>query len=566
MSRPSFPFPALVGLDTLKLALQLAAVDQRLSVLVRGDKGAGKSTAARSLIGLLAPGAPFVTLPIGATDDRLLGGLDVERALKGEPALKPGLLSQAHGGVLYIDEVNLLADHLADALLDASASGIHVLEREGFSAVQDAQFVMVGSMNPEEGTLRPQLLDRFAFAVDVTAPLEPRIRSEAVARRLEYERDPDACAETWRSELTHLAARVAAARASLEDVECSRAILELVAERVAASAIRSLRSDLAVVHGSRALAALEQCPTVLPEHVETVLPLALAHREGQRPPAQRPSPPPRSDPPDDPKKEGQADAVDERVFLPSEVAAPRLVLSRTPRTAGRSADSEVRRIGPQIATRRTSDPEEVDVRATLAHAALHARNERPTGDDLHERQRAGHSGTRFVFVVDSSGSHAAHERMRAVKGAVGALFEQVYGRGDEVALISCRGGQAEVLLEPTHVPTEVLRALEYLPTGGRTPLAHALHLAAGFVTDNALVVVLTDGRANVPLHTDDPWLDALTVAHAVACPCLIVDSENADGATGRPKALADAMGASCIRLDEFSTTPLLHLKSSKHGR
>src|ERR1700754_1583122 len=147
------------------MALQLAAIDRRLSVLLRGDRGAGKSTAARGLIDLLAPGAPFINLPIGATEDRLLGGLDVEKALKGEPALKRGLLAEANGGGLYVDEVNLFPDHLADALLDAVASGVHVVEREGFSATEPADFVMVGSMNPEEGALRPQLLDRFALAV-----------------------------------------------------------------------------------------------------------------------------------------------------------------------------------------------------------------------------------------------------------------------------------------------------------------------------------------------------------------------------------------------------------------
>ena len=134
MRPPGFPFPALVGLDQLKLALQLAAIDRRLSVLIRGDKGAGKSTAARGLVDLLPHGAPFVNLPIGATEDRLLGGLDVEKALKGDPALKPGLLAAANGGVLYVDEVNLFPDHLADALLDAASSGVHVVEREGFSA------------------------------------------------------------------------------------------------------------------------------------------------------------------------------------------------------------------------------------------------------------------------------------------------------------------------------------------------------------------------------------------------------------------------------------------------
>src|SRR5258705_6403567 len=207
MRPPGFPFPALVGLDALKIALQLAAIDRRLSVLIRGDKGAGKSTAARGLVELLEDGAPFINLPIGATEDRLLGGLDVEKALKGDPALKRGLLAGANGGVLYVDEVNLLPDHLADALLDAVASGVHVLEREGFSASEDTDFVMVGSMNPEEGALRPQLLDRFALAADVSAPADPRVRREVIERRLAFDADPASFAEAWREEQEGMARR-----------------------------------------------------------------------------------------------------------------------------------------------------------------------------------------------------------------------------------------------------------------------------------------------------------------------------------------------------------------------
>ena len=250
MTRSGFPFPALVGLEPLKTALMLAAVDFRLSVLIRGDRGAAKSTAARGVADLLETGAPFVNLPIGATEDRLLGGLDVERALKGEPALKPGLLAEADGGVLYIDEVNLLPDHLADALLDAAASGVHIVEREGFSASQSANFVLVGSMNPEEGALRPQLLDRFALAADVAAPMDPRTRRQIIERRIRFDADPAGFVAEWWDESAELAGRLHDARARLREVVPSAAIVELVAERVAAAGVRSLRADLAVVRGT----------------------------------------------------------------------------------------------------------------------------------------------------------------------------------------------------------------------------------------------------------------------------------------------------------------------------
>src|ERR1700689_625353 len=190
MKYPVYPFAAIVGQHEMKLALLLAAVDWRISVLLRGDKGAGKTTAARGLAALLPEPAPFINLPIGATEDRLLGGLHLERALKGDPVLRPGLLSEAHRGVLYVDEINLLPAHLGDALLDTAANGVNVIEREGLSATHAAEFVLLGSMTPEEGSLRPQLLDRFALAVDIAAPLDPDERQTVVERRIAFERDP----------------------------------------------------------------------------------------------------------------------------------------------------------------------------------------------------------------------------------------------------------------------------------------------------------------------------------------------------------------------------------------
>ena len=192
-----YPFAAIVGQSEMKLALLLAAVDWRLGVLLRGEKGAGKTTAARGLAALLPEPAPFINLPIGATEDRLLGGLHLERALKGEPVLKPGLLSEAHGGVLYVDEINLLPAHLGDALLDTAASGVNVVEREGLSASHAAEFVLLGSMNPEEGRLRPQLLDRFALSVDITASLDPGERQTVVERRIAFDRDASRFANEW---------------------------------------------------------------------------------------------------------------------------------------------------------------------------------------------------------------------------------------------------------------------------------------------------------------------------------------------------------------------------------
>ena len=561
MTPPQFPFAALVGLETLKLALQLAAIDHRLSLVVRGDKGAGKSTAARGLVALLEGTVPFITLPIGATEDRLLGGLDVEKALRGEPSLKRGLLAEAHGGVLYIDEVNLLPDHLADALLDAVASGVHTVEREGFSASQAADFVLLGSMNPEEGALRPQLLDRFALVVDVEAPSDVALRCEVLERRLAFDRDPEAFDRSWRANQESVASALAAAKARIASVSVPREMLHYAATRVAEHDVKSLRADLAVVRASRAHAAFDGAEAVTVVDIEAVLPLALAHRMPGKPRSRTPPPSPQRF--DNQSRQNDQQPSDgnppERVFEAVSVAAPQLTIEHAGDRAGRAGGDSSPSVGPIVASRRSDTPRELDLRPSLLHAVTHTGQARLRAEDLHERVRAPRASTRFILIVDSSGSHAIQDRMRLVKGAVSGLLEASHGRHDEVVVIACRGGEAQVLVQPTSSREDADRALDYLPTGGRTPLAHGLDLAAGYVTDHAVAVVITDGHANVPLSSGDAWADALAAASALNCLALVIDTEDDQRATGNPKKLAAAMRATCIRLAELDQAQAVRL-------
>jgi magnesium chelatase subunit D len=252
----TYPFAAIVGQARLRLALLLAAVDWRLSVLLRGDKGSGKSTAARGLAGILPDGAPFVNLPIGTSEDRLLGGLNLQQALQGEATLKPGLIHEAHGGVLYIDEVNLLADSLADALLDVSSSGRHLVERDGLSGSAETHFILLGSMNAEEGALRPQLLDRFALALEVEAPVEPEERRSIVQARMRFDADPEGFTAQFEEDQQRLRSQVARARTAVARLSFSEPVLTEISRTVAEAGVRSLRADLAVVRASAAHAAL----------------------------------------------------------------------------------------------------------------------------------------------------------------------------------------------------------------------------------------------------------------------------------------------------------------------
>jgi Mg-chelatase subunit ChlD len=235
------------------------------------------------------------------------------------------------------------------------------------------------------------------------------------------------------------------------------------------------------------------------------------------------------------------------------------VLTDAAKPPGTSSRSSGVGRGVAITARLAPEPAELDARATLVHAVGRPGGSHVQLDDLHERVRAPKGGTRFLFIVDSSGSHAAQERMRFVKGAVSGLLESSPGRRDEVVVISCRGASASVLLEPTSAIVDVQRALEYLPTGGRTPLAHALELASRYVTDATAAVLITDGHANVPTTTDDAWADALDAARALGCPSIVIDSEDERQATGRPRLLAEAMRGTHVRLADLDQAALLRV-------
>ncbi|WP_326811954.1 putative cobaltochelatase [Streptomyces scopuliridis] len=317
MSTP-FPFTAVVGMDDLRLALLLNAVSPAVGgVLVRGEKGTAKSTAVRALSALLpevpvvagcrfscdpaapdprcpdgphetAPGtsrpARMVELPVGASEDRLVGALDIERALsEGVKAFEPGLLADAHRGVLYVDEVNLLHDHLVDLLLDAAAMGASYVEREGVSVRHAARFLLVGTMNPEEGELRPQLLDRFGLTVEVAASREPEQRVEVVRRRLAYDDEPAGFAARWAEEETALRDRIVAARALLPEVRLGDAALLRIAATCAAFEVDGMRADIVMARTATALAAWAGRTDVLAEDVRQAALLALPHRRRRNP-------------------------------------------------------------------------------------------------------------------------------------------------------------------------------------------------------------------------------------------------------------------------------------------
>ncbi|MFI0540865.1 putative cobaltochelatase [Streptomyces sp. WSLK1-3] len=649
MSTP-FPFTAVVGQDDLRLALLLNAVSPAVGgVLVRGEKGTAKSTAVRALSALLpevavVPGCRFscdpaapdpscpdgphepgqgtsrasrmVELPVGASEDRLVGALDIERALaEGVKAFEPGLLADAHRGILYVDEVNLLHDHLVDLLLDAAAMGASYVEREGVSVRHASKFLLVGTMNPEEGELRPQLLDRFGLTVEVAASREPDQRVEVVRRRLAYDDDPAGFAARWEHEEAAVRQRIVAARELLPSVRLGDGALRQIAATCAAFEVDGMRADIVMARTATALAAWAGRTDVLAEDVRQAALLALPHRRRRNPfdaPGldedkldetleefggegdEEPDPdgpgggggqPPSGPPDDGPRADGDSGARPEAGDGGEPQASGAGAGEQSAARASepfRTKVLSVPGLGDGVAGRRSRARTEhgrttgarrprgaltkLHLAATVQAAAPHQRARGRSGrglvvrrDDLRQATREGREGNLVLFVVDASGSMAARQRMSAVKGAVLSLLLDAYQRRDKVGLVTFRGSAAEVALPPTSSVDAAAARLETLPTGGRTPLAAGLlraHevLRVERLRDPArrpLVVLVTDGRAT---GGPEPVALAGRAARLFAAErvaSVVVDCESGPVRLGLAGQLAGELGGTAVTLDEL---------------
>ena len=649
-----YPFAALVGQDSLKQALLLCAVNPGLGgVLLRGDKGTAKTTAVRGLAELLPPilaipgcpfncepdhpadlcpachppaaaarelPAPFVNLPLGATEDRVLGSLDLEGLLADrQKKMQPGLLAAAHRGVLYIDEVNLLPDHLVDVLLDAAATGVNTVQREGLAATHPARFTLIGTMNPEEGSLRPQFLDRFGLMVDIAAPRDVAGRTEVVRRRVAFERDPVAFRAQWQTAQAALQQQISAARQLLPAVHMPDGLLTLISQLCTELGVASLRADIVLYKTALTLAALAGRPTATAADVRRAAELALAHRRRAQPfdspglssealdellkqapessaapdaPAQPPAPstnsaPPAAEEPPSPAADAEGppeagspsaanEAAPEQVFGAAPAAATRpiqlegslSVASVVAPDGGRRGASVQAARGHYVRAVPDRAPSELALEATVRQAVLRdPAGTQITRDDLRQKVRSGKTGTFLLLVVDASGSMSASRRMEAVKGAVLNLLAEAYQQRDAVAVIAFRGVEARLLLPPTRSVAVAEEALRTLPTGGRTPLPHALQLAAELLARadypaglQPLLVLLSDGKANVPLPGGgDAGAQTQQLAaqlRARHVPTLVLDTDNGYLRLGKAAELAAALGARYLPLDELSATSL----------
>lgn len=644
----AFPFCAVVGADDLQLALILTSISPAIGgVLVRGEKGTAKTTTVRALAGVLppidviagdrfsadprdaadvamSPDGPFgltpaieerpvrlVELPVGATEDRVLGSIHLQSALsEGHVEYEPGLLARAHRGILYVDEINLLHDHLVDLLLDAAATGRANVERDGVSLEHAARFVLVGTMNPEEGELRPQLLDRFGLTVEVSAPRDPAVRAEIVSRRLAFDADPEGFSAQFEDDQTTLGKRLSAARTLLPEVELTAATLLQIAEICAAFGVDGMRADIVTARAAAAHAAWAGRADITRDDIAVGARLALPHRRrrnpfdapgldeqqleellGDDPTDDQPDPDPSgADPatppaPSDIHDDSPTDQTSNQDRAPG-AGNPSSTTSETAgdpsraklfRAAGLGYGESGRRsraitdIGRRVGAAPAGSGGGIalidTIRAAVPHQHARGRSRGRlllAADDLRASVREGRESNLVLLCVDASGSMAAKRRMRQVKAAVLSLLLDAYQRRDKVALVTFRGHAADLTLPPTGSVDVAKRRLDDLPAGGRTPLAEGLRMAWEVAARERLrdprrrplLVVVTDGRAT-------SGTDPLPRAHAVAdrlaadnIDTLVVDCESGGMRLGLARTLAEHLRGQYTELADVTAEGL----------
>lgn len=638
-----YPFTAIVGQSLMKLALILNAINPRIGgVLIKGTKGTAKSTAVRSLADLLPEievikDCPFncnpadykemchscqeksqsegiaeeeigkkkmrvINLPINATEDRVIGTIDIKRALnEGLKALEPGILAEAHRNILYIDEVNLLSDNIADVLLDSAAMGLNIIEREGISFHHPANFILVGTMNPEEGNLRPQLLDRFGLGVDVERIDNIEQRVQIVKNVEEFQDNPQKFLKKYEKEQIKFFEKIIKAQEILQEVKISEDLLKKIAKLCITFQTDGHRADITIARTAKTLAAFESRTEVIEEDLKTSATLALNHRLRRLPFEDQAleekdieeffNEDENSQNLDVPEnieenlKDNQVLNIKEEAFeIDTSIRTRELIKNKKSkdlmnisgqRVSHPTNDTRGKYIGGKKPRELNfSNYKDIALNETINRAVLDSDNRdiiKNGGtliikdEHIHIKRRRGKSSYLVIFCIDASGSMGVNDRMKTVKGAIFSILQSNYIYRDKVALIIFRKDTAELILPPTRSKDLAYKLLKDIPTGGTTPLIKGLMKAIDVALEERrkktgyipLIILLTDARGNI--YYNDAIEDLLKTGEEITkkeIDIIIIDTERSDVKLEISKKLAEVANATYHHIDSLNEQKL----------
>ncbi len=616
-----YPFTAIVGQEKLKKAILLNLICPEIGgVLLSGQKGTAKSTIVRSITHLMK-GLKVHTVPLNATEDRVLGSLNIEIALmEGKIEFEAGLLYQANDGILYIDEVNLLSDAITNLILEVSSMHVNRVEREGLSYSHDSNFILLGSMNPEEGYLKPQLLDRFGFYVEIEGSNILAERIEIINRRLEFESNPNEFISKFQENEEKLFHKITTAKDLLKSVSIPDSLLTVIAKLCSEAFVSGHRGDISLTLGAKANAAFDGRKIVSMKDIQDILDLALIHRyrtppsmmeqqddnhnedqsqnEAQENTKADTSEPENTDSDtaetetkeesdledkndlEDELENQELDAplefeeeyfdIDENFVardILSDLVSKRLKVQGSGRRTKTLSNSKMGRyIKYKLPKGKITD---IAFDATLRNAAPHQKSRKKSDllisikcEDIREKIREKRIGNLIMFLVDASGSMGIDKRMREAKGAVFSLLQDAYQKRDTVGLITFRGNEAEVILNPTRSIDLAVNRLQKIQTGGKTPLALGVKTTVDFIKskkakDNnivPIVVIISDGRGNVSMFGKKIITEIEEISKAASkenVDFVVLDTETGFLKLGLAKKMADQLGALYLRIEDL---------------
>ncbi|MHA1340285.1 MAG: VWA domain-containing protein [Promethearchaeota archaeon] len=599
-----FPFSAIVGQELMKKSLILNAIDPLIGgVLIRGDKGTGKSTAVRSLIDLLpeievVTNCPFnchptnlrlmckscqqrykagkqlpktkrkmqiIDMPLSATEDKVIGTIDIQKALReGIKALEPGILAKANRNILYIDEVNLLDAHLVNILLDAAAMGINIIEREGISLYHPARFILVGTMNPEEGELRPQILDRFGLCVDVEGLIDKEKRLKVMEYKREFDKDPWEFEKKFQKQQDELKKKIIKAQEVLSKVKISRSLREKIVEITTSLNIKTHRADIVMEKTSRALAAFDDRLNVTLDDIKEAALMALPHRIKQHPLEQTKKITEDTIINIITERDTPKNSDNNEVFNFDKNKKLKKDIFEVIKTNGHIGQDILRSEGDRgqyIKARPNSNPNNIAVDATLRKAIIDSKPDngkleiRP--EHLMEKIRISTGNALYIILIDSSSSMRLDKKIKFTKSLAWSLMKRTYEKKAMLSLITFRGKSPEVVVKPTSDINKFNLVLENLPTGGKTPLTPAILKAYELIKDQnggltKNIILISDGKGNIFFQNSfDSDLKYLTALKWKNCKFFIISTENRNKSTGMLELIAEKFRTPLLFLEDL---------------